>query len=99
MCVCVCALTSFFLEWLGLALPLLSPPLLQCLSSQCLHTAPALLHPVLDLQHGWTSLMYASDNGHADVVRLLLDAGASVDMADEVGKGSACRAWVGVWKE
>ena len=38
--------------------------------------------------------MAASLNGHADVVRLLLDAGASVDLANGVGKGSMCRACV-----
>ena len=38
--------------------------------------------------------MAASQEGHADVLRLLLDAGASVDMADEVGKGGVCRECV-----
>lgn len=26
-------------------------------------------------EHGWTALVWASRNGHADVVNLLLDAG------------------------
>ena len=43
--------------------------------------------------------MAASKRGHVDVVRLLLDAGSSVDMASPVGKGSVCRVCLCVWKE
>lgn len=36
------------------------------------------------LQRGWTALMSASKNGHANVVEILLQYGASMDMQDEV---------------
>ena len=36
------------------------------------------------LQNGVTSLFIASQNGHVEVVKLLLDRGASVDKAKEV---------------
>ena len=35
-------------------------------------------------QSGWTALMRASDNGHKDVVKLLTDKGAKLDMQDKV---------------
>ena len=33
-----------------------------------------------------TSLMYASEQGHLDVARVLLENGAFVDVKDEYGK-------------
>ena len=35
-------------------------------------------------QDGWSSLMYASDNGHVEVVDKLLQHGATVNLQDEV---------------
>ena len=35
-------------------------------------------------QDGWTAIMFASHNGHADVVQLLLSSGALVDIQDMV---------------
>ena len=36
------------------------------------------------LQNGWSSLMRACWNGHAEVVRILVSAGAHVNDQDEV---------------
>ena len=38
----------------------------------------------MHIQDGWTSLMSASDNGHQDVVQLLIKHDADVNHADEV---------------
>ena len=38
------------------------------------------------LQNGWTPLMTAVDNNHVDMVKLLLDNGAKIDIADDVRK-------------
>ncbi len=35
-------------------------------------------------QYGWTALMWAADQGHADCARLLLDAGADTETRDDV---------------
>ena len=35
-------------------------------------------------QYGRTALMWASDNGHTDVVQLLLSSGAQVNLQDNV---------------
>jgi hypothetical protein len=35
-------------------------------------------------QNGWTALICAATNGHADCVRLLLDAGADKEAKDSV---------------
>ncbi len=40
-----------------------------------------------DSQNGWTALMWAAQNGHADCVRLLLDAGADKDAKTRVRVG------------
>ena len=42
------------------------------------------LIPFSTLQDGWTPLIWAAGRGHADVVRLLLSAGANIEAADEV---------------
>ena len=36
------------------------------------------------LQVGWSSLLVASENGHHEVVKVLLSAGANVDLQNEV---------------
>ena len=36
-------------------------------------------------QHGMTPLLFASQNGHVEVVNALMAAGADVQAADEVG--------------
>ena len=35
---------------------------------------------------GWTALMYASYNGHLEIVLLLIDGGASIEQADNNGR-------------
>ncbi|CAK4654993.1 unnamed protein product [Aphanomyces euteiches] len=37
-------------------------------------------------EEGWTALMWAAMNGHADVVRALVDAGADTSLADKTGR-------------
>ena len=39
---------------------------------------------------GKSSLMKTSENGHVEVVRVLLSAGAQVDMQDEVSNVVSC---------
>ena len=39
---------------------------------------------MLSLQNGNTALICASDNGHTDVVQLLLEAEANTDITDTV---------------
>ena len=38
----------------------------------------------LSLQDGWTALMMASENGHMECVKVLLDRGADVNMQNTV---------------
>jgi ankyrin repeat protein len=40
-------------------------------------------------QEGCTPLHRAVDNGHADMVLLLLEAGANKEVANKVGRGRA----------
>ena len=40
------------------------------------------------LQDGWSSLMWACFNGHAEVVRILLSAGAHVNDQNKVSSTS-----------
>ena len=42
------------------------------------------VHDLSSLQNGLTELMKASSEGHDDVVQLLLDKGAKVDLKDGV---------------
>ena len=37
------------------------------------------------LQYGWSSLHVASFNGHLDIVRALVEAGANISQVDKVG--------------
>ena len=37
------------------------------------------------LQNGWSPLYRASLNGHLDIVRALIEAGASISQANKVG--------------
>ena len=50
---------------------------------------PPLIQPLvmmtIVLQDGWSPLNAASDNGHLDVVKTLLEAGANIDQANYVG--------------
>ena len=39
---------------------------------------------IIDSQRGWTALIYATQSGRVDCVRLLLGAGADKDAKDEV---------------
>ena len=45
-------------------------------------------------QNGRSSLMRASENGHEEVVRMLLSAGANVDLQDEVSITSPAQGHV-----
>ena len=40
---------------------------------------------VLVLQDGWSPLIQASYNGHLDVVKTLIEAGANVNQINKVG--------------
>ncbi len=42
--------------------------------------------PIPPPQDGWTGLILASQNGRADVVRLLLDSRADIHAATKVGR-------------
>ena len=37
------------------------------------------------MTNGWTALMLASNNGHKEIVELLIEKGAEVDRGDEDG--------------
>ena len=54
----------------------------------CQHPPP-LVQPLvmmtIVLQNGWSPLYGASEKGHLDVVRTLLEAGANINQADKVG--------------
>ena len=45
----------------------------------------------VSLQSGRTALLWSSEKGHVDIVRMLLDHGASVDATDDVSQ-PACLA-------
>ena len=47
----------------------------------------------LSLQDGQSSLMWASKNGHVEVVEMLLSKGAQVDLQDKVSMGGMERGW------
>ncbi len=42
------------------------------------------------MQNGWTALVWAAHMGHADCVRLLLDAGANKDTMNNVRAIAGC---------
>ena len=69
----------------GPLLPYLLPP-----SPSFPHPPPPHVKPmvmmIFVLQNGWTALMTASDEGHLDVVKTLIEAGAEVNDTDEVSK-------------
>ena len=56
----------------------------QVYSFNCLYhcDSTALFHGVP--QYGWTALMLASEEGHTDVVQLLLSHGAQVELQEMV---------------
>ena len=39
------------------------------------------------MQRGFTALIWAADNGHLDIAKLLIDRGAQTDIQNEVGSG------------
>ena len=46
-------------------------------------------------QYGRSSLMWASEKGHEEVVKILLSAGAQVDLQDNVSSISCTIGWEG----
>ena len=50
---------------------------------------PPLVQPLVMmtfvLQNGWSPLNVASEKGHLDVVKTLLEAGANIDQGNNVG--------------
>eukprot|EP00035_Acanthoeca_spectabilis_P015637 m.312863 g.312863 ORF g.312863 m.312863 type:complete len:143 (+) comp16405_c0_seq17:113-541(+) len=46
----------------------------------------------IDLQDGQTPLIAAAENGHANVVRLLVDTGASIDASQQDGMTAVSQA-------
>ena len=50
------------------------------LTMLCCGVVALCAHP----QNGKTALVYASEGGHVDVAKLLIEKGAKVDAADEV---------------
>ena len=38
-------------------------------------------------QVGWTALLSAADRGHTDIVQLLLDHGADIELCEDVSTG------------
>ena len=52
---------------------------------QNVHLLPLIeINLTVNWQDGWTALMYAAQNGHSNVVEMLLQHGASVDMQSVV---------------
>lgn len=43
-----------------------------------------IISRALSLQNGSTALLMAANNGHSDLVRLLLDKGANIDTVNDV---------------
>ena len=50
------------------------------------HIKPFLLLNDFQTMSGWTALMFASDNGHSEIVQLLLNAKAKPDLQSDYGK-------------
>ena len=48
------------------------------------HNAWAHVHAGWAVQHGATSLIKASENGHVEAVRVLIEKGALIEAADKV---------------
>ena len=42
------------------------------------------------IQDGYTALMYASENSNIDIVKLLLQAGADINIQNKVRNSSVC---------
>ena len=55
----------------------------------CCSSCSSLYHSMSSLQDGVTALLMASQNGHEEVVRLLLQSGAK-DMPDNVRMFNIC---------
>ena len=48
------------------------------------HVKP-LVMMIFVFQYGWSALMLTSSNGHLDLVKTLIDAGADMNQTDKVG--------------
>ena len=69
----------------GAFIAISSPSLPNSPHPPSLHVKP-LVMMIFVLQDGWTPLMTASAEGHLDVVKILIEAGANVNDTNEVGK-------------
>ena len=57
-------------------------PILNLSHNPLYHVQCNNLSAVLYFQYGWTALLWACDNSHADVVDFLLQHGADIDAQD-----------------
>ena len=56
----------------------------QQLYDYALHDVAYILHTFLSMQDGTTAISYAAMKGHSDVVQLLIQSNADVDLPDKV---------------
>ena len=54
---------------------------LSCNTSTLTSTGPASCYDDICMQYGWSSLHTARDEGHLDIVKTLIEAGANVNQA------------------
>ncbi|GAB6027875.1 hypothetical protein CHUAL_002089 [Chamberlinius hualienensis] len=62
----------------------------EVIQEMCSHIPPTLLQATVNRQskNGWSPLLVASDCGHLEIVKILLQNQARVDVFDEIGKAA-----------